>query len=329
MENQPSDENELNTLEESSTELDGQEPTTTGTTNEPVSTAVPSPKKQFSLKGGIQGLIGRLNIYLLIFVLIIVLTTGFTIASIQRNKKEDTPVSIETQALTEETLKKLNSSDAKIGDPKQTLLVESNAIFAGKVLIKDSLDVAGTIKVGGALSLPGLTVAGNSTLDQIQGNSLTISGDANIQGQLTAQKGITVTGGGSFGGPISAPQITIQSLQLSGDLQLQRHIDAGGTAPGKTDGPKLGSGGTSSVSGTDTAGTVTINLGGNLPQGDGCFVTINFTQKFNDIPHVVITPIGPGAAGLNYYVNRTNTNFQVCATNASSGSFSFDYIVID
>ncbi len=153
--------------------------------------------------------------------------------------------------------------------------------------------------------------------------------DSNIQGQLTVQKGITVTGGASFGGPISAPQISVQSFQLSGDLQLQRHIDAGGGTPSKSDGSKLGNGGTASLSGTDTAGTVTINLGGSPQSSDGCFVTVTFNQRFNATPHVVITPVGANAAVLNYYVTRTAGNFQICATNTSTGNFSFDYIVID
>lgn len=329
MENQPTEDNELNSLES----LEG----TTGQENAPGSASgapaggdkQPEPKKSVSNGSRIRGLISHFNIYLLLFILLVVIASGFTLVSIQRNKKEAKPTTIETQALNQDTLNKLNSTDTKVGDPKQTLSVESNAIFSGKVLIRDSLDVAGTIKVGGSLSLAGLTVAGTSSFDQIQSNKLTVSGDANISGQLTVQKGLTVSGGASFGGPISAPQITVQSFQLSGDLQLQRHIDTGGNTPGKTDGSKLGSGGTASISGTDTAGTVTINLGGSPQAGDGCFVTITFAQKFNSTPHVVITPVGANAAALNYYVTRNTSNFQICATNTSTGSFSFDYVAID
>src|SRR5690606_26012408 len=129
-----------------------------------------------------------------------------------------------------------------------------------------------------------------SSFDQIQGNSISISGDANIQGQLTVQQTLTTTGGASFGGPISAPQITVQSFQLTGDLQIIRHIDAGGGTPGKSDGNALGAGGTSSVSGTDTAGTITINTGGG--PGPGCMITVIFAQPFNGTPHVVVTPVG-------------------------------------
>lgn len=275
----------------------------------------------------IQGLILHVNVYVLLFLLIIVLASGFVLIGVMRNKKANTPANINTQTLTAEELRKLSESEQKIGDPKSTLSIESNAIFSGKVLVRDSLDVAGTIKVGGALSLPGISVSGASTFDQITANNLNITGNTTIQGQLNIQKGLTSSGGASFGGPISAPQLTVQSLQLSGDLNISRHIDAGGSTPGKSDGSALGPGGTTAVSGTDTAGTVNINVAGGA--GTGCYITVNFTNRFSNTPHVVITPVGSAASELNYYVNRSSSNFSICTTNVRTGSFAFDYIVID
>ncbi len=271
----------------------------------------------------LRSLLKRFNIYLLIFCLIIVTSIFMVFISIQHNRKENTVTPLTTQTLTADTLKQLKGSQATIGDPKKILSVESNAIFAGTVLVRQSLDVAGEIKVGGGLSLAGITVGGTSTLDQLQANSVVITGNA------TVQKGLSVAGSGSFGGSLSAASLNINTLHLNGDLQLNRHIDAGGGTPSKSDGGALGSGGTSSVSGTDTAGTVTISTGGS--PAAGCFVTVNFSQKFNATPHVVITPVGSAAANLNYYINRTSANFSICATNAApaANSFSFDYVAID
>lgn len=291
------------------------------------STKVAPPKQSIAKR--IQGLITGLNIYLVLFIFIVVLAAGIVLIGIQRNKKAAAPTTVNTQTLSAEDLKKIAESEQKVGDPKSTLSIESNAIFSGKVLIRDSLDVAGTIKVGGALSLPGISVSGESSFDQIKANNLTITGNTAIQGQLTIQKGLTSSGGASFGGPISAPTLTVQSLQISGDLQITRHIDAGGGTPGKVDGSALGSGGTVSVSGSDTAGTITVNTGGG--PGAGCFVTVNFTQKFSGNPHVVVSPVGSGAASLQYYINRNSSNFSLCTANAPGGgqSFSFDYVAID
>ena len=284
-------------------------------------------KKGFSEK--FRGLITHLNIYLLLFIVIVILSAGVVLVAFQTNKKASKPTTVTTQPLTTEELQQINGTDSKVGDPKQTLTIESNAIFSGKVLIKDSLDVAGTIKVGGALSLPGISVSGSSNFDQIQANNLSITGNVSVQGQLTVAKTITASAGATFGGPISAPMITTQQLQLTNDLQITKHLDAGGPTPSKTDGSALGNGGTSSISGTDTAGTATINTGGS--PGAGCFMSIKFTQQFSGTPHIVITPVGTAAAGLNYYVNRTATDFSICTTNAAPAgqTFSFDFVAID
>lgn len=285
------------------------------------------PKTPFSKK--LRGLIGHFNIYLLIFILIVIFVSAFTYASYLKQKHDDSAPTTPTQALTADALKQLKNSDTSVGDPKQTLTVQSNAIFTGKVLVRDDIDIAGTLKVGGTLNLTGLIVSGTTSLDQIQGNKLSIAGDSNIQGQLTVQRGLTISGGASFGGNISAPTISVQSLQLSGDLQFNRHIDAGGSTPSGTPGGALGNGGTVSIGGTDTAGTVSVNTGSS--PAAGCFITVTFTKSFNAQPHIAITPVGASAALLNYYVSRTPTGFSVCTANSAPGgaNFAFDYIVID
>lgn len=279
--------------------------------------------------GGLRGLASRVNIYLLLFVLILVLAAFVVFIGLQRSKKELGTTTVPTTPLTQETLDQLNGSDASVGDPKQTLSVESNAIFNGAVLVKGSLDVAGAIKVGGALNLPGITVSGSSTFDQINANQLAVAGDTGVQGTLNVQENLTVAGSAQFGGPVSAPQLSVRSLVLEGDLAISRHIDGGGGTPGLSNGNALGGGGTASVSGTDTAGTLTVNTGGG--PSAGCFATITFTQNFNQVPHIVITPVGSAAAGLNYYITRTSSNFQVCTTNPAPGgaNFSFDWVAID
>lgn len=290
----------------------------------------PDDKKKKKKKPIIKGIAGKLNVYLLGFILVILLAGIVTFISYQRSrdaaKKENESVS--TTPLSDEDLEKLRQTDVKVGDPKQILSVESNAIFAGKVLIRDSLEVAGQIKVGGPLNLPGISVSGSSIFDQVQVNNLQISGSATVQGQLNVQANAAISGDLTVGGTLSSARLNIEVLQLNQDIQLGRHIDAGGGTPGKTDGTALGAGGTASVSGTDTAGTVNINTGGGTVAG--CFVTISFTQSFS-APHVVITPVGSAAGGINYYINRGTGSFSICTTNAApvGQSFAFDYVVID
>jgi cytoskeletal protein CcmA (bactofilin family) len=294
----------------------------------PAATPEPSqPQKNHRLKGFLK----KFNIYLLLFVLVLAIAIIVTVISYVRSKQADEAKQqqIPTEPLSQEELSKLRQSDVKIGGPRQTLNVEANAIFTGKVLIRDSLEVAGEIRTGSAISAPGLTISGTSILNQVQASTLQVSGNATIQGQISAQGNLSVAGSGSFGGTLTAARLNIQDLLINGNLQVARHIDAGGPTPSRSNGSALGNGGSSSVSGTDTAGTVAIGVGGG--PSAGCFVTVNFAQRFNGSPHVVITPVGSAAAGLNYYINRSNTGFSICSTNAAPAgqSFAFDYIVID
>ncbi len=283
------------------------------------------PKK--TVKGTLKQFSHRFNIYLLLFALLLMVGVGIAVitALAQDTTKDPT---ITSQSVPSDALKQLSKSDTTVGDPKQVLNVQSNAVFAGKVLIRDNLDVAGTIHVNGSLSLPGIVVSGDSTFDQVQINkTLNIGGDTSVLGQLNVKKNISVTGGGTFGGPLTAPQLTTNQLQLLGDLNLVSHIVAGGATPGRSNGSALGSGGTASVSGADSAGSININTGNG--SAVGCFITVNFVRKYNNTPHVVITPTNSSAANLNYYVNRTTTGFSVCtASTPGSDIYSFDYIVV-
>jgi cytoskeletal protein CcmA (bactofilin family) len=291
------------------------------------------PKKKTSIIEKAKGLVARLNIYLLLFILLIVI--GLIIFFVVFNASQDSETAInEQQELTQEAIDELIGSDARVGDPKQILTVESDSVFAGKVLIRDGLDVAGPIKVGGSLSLPGITVSGASAFDEVSINTLAIAGDATVQGQLSVQEGLTVSGPVTFSGTFSAAAFAIESLQVNQNLQLNRHIDAGGPTPGITGGSATGSGGTVTISGTDTAGTVTVNIGSGAPAG--VLATVNFANGFGGTPHVVITPVAaqgsPVVTGTQkfYLSSRTTNSFSIATSGGlPAGSISFDYIVID
>lgn len=278
--------------------------------------------------GKLKGIFRRINIYFLLFLLVLIVAIMVVFIGMQTAKKQSGNNEINNQTLSTDAINQLKGNDVKIGDAKQTLSIESNAVFSGRILVQGGTDIAGSLKVGGTTSLNSVTVSGTSNFDQTQINTLAVSGTASVQGTLTVQSTLNVSSGGSFGGPLTAPQATINVLTLTQDLQLNRHIDAGGATPSKTNGTALGAGGTASNSGTDTAGTVSISTGGGPPAG--CFVTINFVQRFNGVPHIALTPASSDAASLDYYVNRNTSSFSVCATNPAAGkSYQFDYLVID
>lgn len=275
-----------------------------------------------------KGFLRRINIYLLLFILLVVLAVAIITVSYLYYRSNQGTKTVKQQSLSQDSLNQLANSSVTVGNSKQVLNVQSNAVFAGKVLVQDSLEIAGGLKVGGNMALNGVKVSGNSVFDDVQiSQNLAVTGNASVQGQLQVQKNLNVNGGGTFIGTVSAGRVTTSSLQLSGDLGVTRHIVVGGATPGRSNGTALGGGGTSSVSGSDTGGSITINTGSS--PGAGCFITVNFTTKFNNTPHVIVTPISSVAAGLAFYVNRSATSFSVCTASPAPAaqSFGFDYII--
>jgi cytoskeletal protein CcmA (bactofilin family) len=322
----PSDDS-LESLDTPATVVEPSGPTLTsdGPVHAAPGTESPKPPRR-----GLGDRFKSLNIYLLFFILIIIVAAAVGIAAYVASQRSSGTGKISSQTLDQKALEQLAATDATVGSSAQILNVQSNAIFAGKVLVRDTLEVAGQLQVGGSLSLSGVTVSGSSSFDQVQVNkNLGVAGDTGLQGSLTVQKSLNVSGNGSFGGTLSAGQFTATSFQLNGDLNLTHHITAGGPTPSRSNGSALGGGGTVSVSGSDTSGSVSINTGGG--PSAGCFVTLTFTSKFNSTPHVLLTPVGSSAAGISYYVNRSTTNFSICTTSnpPANANFGFDYFILD
>ncbi len=274
----------------------------------------------------------RFNVYLLLFLLVLVVAAVVSIVAFLNSKKAPKSPVISTQTLNADTLKQLANSDATVGDTGQTLTVQGNAIFSGQVLVRSNLNVAGTIQLGSTLSVPSLTVSGQTNLAATQANTLQVASTSTLQGTVTIQHDLNVGGTTSFSGPVTAGQITVTRLIMSGNAQLQvpNHIAFTGVSPSRSlNASVLGAGGSASINGSDTTGTVNVNSG-NSPSA-GCFITLNFAQKFTSTPHVVITPVGSAAAAAQWYVNRSTTSFSICVNNAYPPNqvFAYDYFITD
>jgi hypothetical protein len=295
------------------------------TEQKPPAGAQPAPTKP-AKKGGPLGAIRKIvNIYTVVFALLVVAAVAVVLVSIKPAK---TKTQTQLGKLTDAQLSQLKSNSTLVGDPKQTLDIQSSTILEGQVLARSDLSVAGSLKVGGGLSLPTITIAGSGNFAQVGvSGALSVGGDTNLQGQLTVQKNLNVTGTASFGS-LSVSSLSVTSLQVKNDFSIAKHIVTSGGTPGRSFGTALGGGGTASISGSDTAGTVNINTGGSPPAG--CFITVNFAGSFSSTPHVVISPSNSQAASLQYYTNRTASGFSICSAGvpAASANYVFDYIVI-
>lgn len=297
-------------LEDSSTGQESMTPVTSedSVTNNNSSSPSRPPQKKLWNK-----LLGVFNVYVVLLLLVVVIAGGVAMVAFLQGRKASNATTISSQSLSQSTFEQLANTSASVGNTNQVLTVQSSAIFAGKVLARQDLEVAGNLQIGGVLAI----------------NDLAVAGGTSLQGAVTIAKSLQVNGSGNFGGPLSAPQVITSNLQLNGDLTLTHHLNTGGATPAKTDGLALGGGGTSSVSGNDSTGAVTINTGNNPPAG--CFITVNFNSKYASTPRILVTPVGSSAGGLNYYVNRTNSNFSICDSTAppATTSFGFDYFVLD
>lgn len=272
----------------------------------------------------------RINVYFLMFLLILVVAgvvTGVQYLNSQKPTSEPEPT-IASQKLTEDALKQLANRDASVGSASQTLTIQGNAIIEGQTLMRGNLNVAGNFQAGGSIQGPRLTISGESNLGSTQANTLQVATNATVQGNTTLRD-LSVAGTASFNGTVSAPQLTVSQLIISGTgtLRAPRISFAGGT-PGRSINPTaLGAGGTASVSGSDTTGTVNINTGGG--PAAGCMVQLTFTQRFAGEPRVLISPVGAGAGLTQYYVTRDSGGFSICASSPppAGQAFAFDYFV--
>lgn len=138
--------------------------------------------------------------------------------------------------------------------------------------------------------------------------SMTVTGDANIQGDLS------VTG-----------------IARIGELHIGGHLITVGEAPVVALLPAAGQGNVAKVevSGNDTAGVITVTIG-DTPAGDA-LVRLTFNKPFKAEPRIVLTPVGKPSAGLQPYVDAPKVNEFVLGVSTApqtGQTYKFNYLVI-
>jgi cytoskeletal protein CcmA (bactofilin family) len=277
----------------------------------------------------IKRILRKVNVYLLIFILLVVVGGAIALVNYLNSQKAPVVPDVASQQLSADALKQLANTDATVGNSSQTLTIQGNAIITGQTLARGNLNIAGNLQTGGSIQAPSLTISGTSNLGAAQINSLQIASTLAVQGSTTLAD-INVAGTSSFSGAMTASQITVTRLILSGNasLTIPNHIAFTGPSPTRTvNSAVLGNGGTMSVNGSDTSGTININTGSSTVAG--CFAKITFQQAYTNQPHVIVSPIGSAAGQTQYYVDRNTTGFSICTANAAppNQTFGFDFFV--
>ncbi|OYW84303.1 hypothetical protein B7Z17_04305, partial [Candidatus Saccharibacteria bacterium 32-49-10] len=267
--------------------------------------------------------------YLLLFILITVISGVVSLVFWFNSQKPPEAATVESQSLTTEALQQLANTDASVGNTAQTLTIQGSAVINGQTLARGDLNVAGNFQTGGSVTTPGLTVSGTSNLGEVQINGLQVVSNVAIQGTTTVRD-LNVSGVSSFSGAVTASQITVTRLILSGNatLEVPNHISFSGSTPSRSITQSvLGNGGSASVGGSDTAGTINVNSGNNPTAG--CFIRVSFNQNFPSQPHVIVSPVGRAAGAMQYYVERDTNGFSVCSANApqNNQAYAFDYFI--
>jgi hypothetical protein len=169
----------------------------------------------------------------------------------------------------------------------------------------------------------------------LQGSSLSISGDSSLQGGLVIGKDLRVRGAAMIASLIVDGNATFQgNLAVKGlftvaDIVVNGHIITGGSVPVVTTAAGACTGLVASVVGNDTAGTLKLSV----PAGcatKGALATITFAKAYTDTPVIVATPVTSEGASLQSYITQTATSFTLHNSTATmmGGEHSFNYIVI-
>ena len=238
----------------------------------------------------------RTRLILALVGLAVIILVVFVIAYLDHKKpsKKATNITINTQSLSAGTLQKLeNQGPTNTGSLSQRLVIAPDTLFQ-----------------------KGLEVQGSTQLD----HGLAVTGNLNLTGNLNVSGTIS-------GASLNIGSLTINSIVLANDLTFGGHLNASGAQPtAKADAAT--SGGAVTISGTDTAGTVTITVGGgHLVAGN--LGDITFSKAFGSTPHVELTPANNNAANLTYFVTQHPNFFSIetTTTPANGTTYQFNYFV--
>ncbi len=123
------------------------------------------------------------------------------------------------------------------------------------------------------------------------------------------------------------------TLEVNGTIAASQ-IKSLGSTPGVNAGACAGAGGSASITGTDTAGEITLNTG-TAPPGSSPCLTVTFATAYASSPSVILNPSNPGSgllAGMaSVYAESATSTFQVYSTLGLLGSstYKWHYIVVE
>lgn len=282
-----------------------------------------------------------------VVVAILAANAGLIMFLMQSQASAEGDLNHEGVTLSPQVLDKLGVSRNPVGNSGTTLVVGPDSKFNGKIEVGGDASIGGQLTLNNKLNASEASLsrleAGNTSIQQLNVNGdgtistlnlrrdLAVVGVTRLQGPvtmdnlLTVNNSLNVVGNLSVGGTLSVRTFQASSLTSENTLTIGGHIVTRGNAPGVSPGPGVGQNGTASISGNDAAGTVAVGVGAGA-QG-GILANVSFVSKYSNIPHVVVTAVGPGAGSV--YVTRNASGFSIGVNGPiAPGGYAFDYIVM-
>jgi len=283
---------------------------------------------------------------LAVVVAILLVNAGIILFLMNIQSKNNSEVTIGGVKISPAVLQTLGVSRNTVGKSGSELVVNPDAKFTGNVTVGGDISIAGQLKMNsnllandatftklqaGDTSLGQLNVNGDATISSLTlRKNLSVAGSTTLQGPvvidqlLTVSNSMNVAGNLAIGGTLSARYFDASSLTSDTTLTIGGHIITRGSTPSVSKGSGLNVVDTVSISGSDTSGTVDVNVGAGTRSG--IVANITFVNKYGSTPNVVITPVGSGVSDA--YIFRTSTGFSIGVASIGVGGHSFDYIVM-
>jgi hypothetical protein len=280
-------------------------------------------------------------------VVAILAVNAVVLGFVLKNKSKNDKAASGQVTISADVLNKIGVNKSAIGNSGVKLTVDPDAQFNGKLNTAGDVTIGGKLKLNskftaddaalaqleaGNASFSKLNVSGDSTLSALNlRNNLAVAGTAQIQGAvtiaglLTLANNLNVVGNLAVGGTITTAGFTARNLASTGTLTIGGHIITSGSIPNFGAGSAaLGSNGTASINGNDSAGTINIATG--VGAASGLIGNIAFRTQYDSIPRIVITGVGTGATF--YVVNPTIGGFSIYVNSAlPAGGYAVNYIV--
>jgi hypothetical protein len=282
-----------------------------------------------------------------VVAVILLINAAVIIVLMNIQSKNNSEVAIGGVKISPAVLETLGVSRNTVGKSGAELVVNPDAKFTGNLTVGGNISIAGKLQMNngiiandatftkltaGDTSLSKLNVNGDATISSLAlRNNLSVAGSTTLQGPvvvsslMTVSNSMNVAGNLAVGGVLSVRSFESGSLTSDTTLTIGGHIITRGSAPSVSKGSGLNVVDTVSISGSDAAGTVDVNIGAG--GRSGVLANISFVQKYGNTPHVIITPVGGGVTDA-YVASRTSAGFSIGASSIAVGGHSFDYIIM-